>query len=249
MHELIDGAELRRRCPGDALARLVIPDAAPVVWDDGAWAGVHPWLPGWEREGISTGPDGDPTGVVAALLERAPSLPALGWVGTERGQTCALPRGWVAENPGEWDLMTTTVAPPSVRAFAFCELDDARDAAEIADFNARHNPASEGDPGSGANHLWLALRDDAGALVAVGAWQPLATGAPYLAGLVVADDRRGQGIGAALLGELTRRALADHDEVCLGVDAANTRAAALYRRLGWTTGRRFTTRTLRRADA
>lgn len=58
---------------------------------------------------------------------------------------------------------------------------------------------------------------------------------PWLWLVDVRPGRRGRGLGGALVAE-AHRLLADagHDAVELGVDAGNDRAAALYRRLGYT---------------
>lgn len=56
----------------------------------------------------------------------------------------------------------------------------------------------------------------------------------FLAGLTVAPDQRGRGLGAALTAGMTRALLARHDTVALGVYTDNVGAARLYRRLGFT---------------
>ncbi|MBQ1073899.1 GNAT family N-acetyltransferase [Micromonospora sp. C31] len=56
----------------------------------------------------------------------------------------------------------------------------------------------------------------------------------FLAGLTVAPDRRGRGLGAALTAAMTRALLSRHDTVALGVYSVNVAAIRLYRRLGFT---------------
>ena len=56
----------------------------------------------------------------------------------------------------------------------------------------------------------------------------------FLAGLTVAPEHRGRGLGAALTAGLTRALAARYDVVALGVYPANTGAIRLYRRLGYT---------------
>jgi ribosomal protein S18 acetylase RimI-like enzyme len=57
---------------------------------------------------------------------------------------------------------------------------------------------------------------------------------PWLWLVAVRPERRGQGVGGALLAEAHRRlAMTGHRAVELSVDDGNPRAAALYRRLGY----------------
>ncbi|SBT39856.1 GNAT family N-acetyltransferase [Micromonospora narathiwatensis] len=56
----------------------------------------------------------------------------------------------------------------------------------------------------------------------------------FLAGLTVATDRRGRGLGAALTAGMTRALFARYDHVALGVYTDNVGAIRLYRRLGYT---------------
>ncbi|MEV1112839.1 N-acetyltransferase [Micromonospora sp. NPDC049751] len=56
----------------------------------------------------------------------------------------------------------------------------------------------------------------------------------FLAGLTVAPDQRGRGLGAALTAGMTRALLARYDTVGLGVYPSNVGAVRLYRRLGFT---------------
>ncbi|WP_231925469.1 GNAT family N-acetyltransferase [Micromonospora purpureochromogenes] len=56
----------------------------------------------------------------------------------------------------------------------------------------------------------------------------------FLAGLTVAPDRRGRGLGAALTAGMARALAARYDHVALGVYTDNVGAIRLYRRLGFT---------------
>lgn len=59
-------------------------------------------------------------------------------------------------------------------------------------------------------------------------------GVPEVCSLLVVPERRGAGIGTALIAEAERRALAaGRDRLGIGVAATNRRAAALYARLGY----------------
>ncbi len=136
---------------------------------------------------------------------------------------------------GDWDWMWTTAAPgPVPGEERLVELDDTADAAELVEL-AAHSPRGEGEPGTGVSELWLGIRDDHGRLVAAGAMQRLPSGAPHLAGIVVATDLRGRGLGAAVTAGLTRAGLADSGVCTLGMYSDNEAARRTYVRLGYRT--------------
>ena len=56
----------------------------------------------------------------------------------------------------------------------------------------------------------------------------------FLAGLTVAPDQRGRGLGAGLTAGMSKALLARFDTVGLGVYPDNVGAVRLYRRLGFT---------------
>jgi L-amino acid N-acyltransferase YncA len=58
-------------------------------------------------------------------------------------------------------------------------------------------------------------------------------GIVYLEGVVTRADVRGRGVGARHLAGLCRRLLAHNEHLCLLVNAAERKTAALYRRLGF----------------
>jgi L-amino acid N-acyltransferase YncA len=64
-------------------------------------------------------------------------------------------------------------------------------------------------------------------------------GITYLEGVVTRADVRGRGVGTAHLAGLCRRLLAHNEHVCLFVNAADRKTAALYRRLGFRFHRRY----------
>jgi predicted GNAT family acetyltransferase len=61
----------------------------------------------------------------------------------------------------------------------------------------------------------------------------------YLEGVVTRADVRGRGVGTTHLASLCRRLLAHNEHVCLFVNAADRKTAALYRRLGFRFHRRY----------
>lgn len=137
---------------------------------------------------------------------------------------------------GEWDWMWTTTDPARVpHESDLVTLDDTAHAAELIELAAAHSPTGEGDPGTGATHLWLGLRDDAGRLVSAGALQFLDSGAPHLAGIVTDTALRGRGLGRAVTAGLTRWAVARHGVCTLGMYSDNPPARAVYLGLGYRT--------------
>jgi ribosomal protein S18 acetylase RimI-like enzyme len=83
---------------------------------------------------------------------------------------------------------------------------------------------------------WIGVTDDGGAPVGVATVKPSAShpGAGHVSYVVVAPDRQGQGIGAALMDAAAAEMRArGYDRGRLRVPVAGDRARALYERLGW----------------
>jgi ribosomal protein S18 acetylase RimI-like enzyme len=59
----------------------------------------------------------------------------------------------------------------------------------------------------------------------------------HLHALILKDDCRGRGVGTEVLQDLVARYRDTHEAIELGVHASNTRARALYERLGYETVR------------
>lgn len=133
----------------------------------------------------------------------------------------------------DWDFHWTTVAPPEQpdeqRVVRLTDAD--RPALEALVDEAF--PTSTSRPGDPRVRDWYGIR--AGdRLVACGADRSRGD-VGFLAGLTVAPDRRGRGLGAALTAGMTRALLSRHDTAGLGVYPDNVGAVRLYRRLGFTT--------------
>ncbi|MGI5521999.1 GNAT family N-acetyltransferase [Micromonospora sp. CA-259024] len=93
-------------------------------------------------------------------------------------------------------------------------------------------PSTTSRPGDPRVVAWYGIRAG-GRLVACGADRSQGD-IGFLAGLTVAPDQRGRGLGAALTAGMSRALLAHYDTVGLGVYTHNVGAARLYRRLGFT---------------
>lgn len=134
-------------------------------------------------------------------------------------------------DPADWDFRWTTTAPPPVAGEERVAPLGAEDEKAITDLIEEAFPTTSTRPGQPRINRWYGIWD-AGRLVACGADRSRG-GVGFLAGLTVAPDRRGQGLGAALTAAMTRRLLAAHGRVTLGVMADNHHAARLYERLGF----------------
>ncbi|MFF5181169.1 GNAT family N-acetyltransferase [Micromonospora sp. NPDC000316] len=132
----------------------------------------------------------------------------------------------------DWDFHWTCTPPP--------EQPDERRVVRLteADHPALEALIDEAFPGSTSRPSdqqvvnWYGIRAG-GRLVACGA-ERSRDDVGFLAGLTVAPDQRGRGLGAALTAGMTRALMARHDTVALGVYLDNVGAARLYRRLGFT---------------
>ncbi|MCW3817160.1 GNAT family N-acetyltransferase [Micromonospora sp. DR5-3] len=220
-----------------------------------AAAGHHPYARhalwrghearGWRRDGAvgwllppGQGPAAGALGAAGAALDACAGLVADGTLGA--GQWLHLPRTAAEELTGrltvarldEWDFLWTTNPPPrqpeEERVVRLTEADHPALAALIEE----SFPATTSRPGDPRVVGWYGIRDG-GRLVACGADRSRGD-IGFLAGLTVAPDRRGGGLGAALTAGMTRALFARYDHVALGVFTDNLGAIRLYRRLGYT---------------
>jgi ribosomal protein S18 acetylase RimI-like enzyme len=245
-------AELLELTGGDPYVRWGVPDplAGEVLAVPGAVA--------VERRGRRHGlvviptPGDDPARGVDRMLA---AIAGEGHVERLGLTSLSVPQEWAPllaarfelDGGGDWDWMWATTTPDRVPGEErLVELDDRADADELIEL-AAHSPRGEGEPGTGVSELWLGIRDDRGRLVAAGAMQRLPSGAPHLAGIVVATDLRGRGLGAAVTAGLTRAGLADSGVCTLGMYSDNDPARRVYLRLGYRTAWAWCSRRLVRA--
>ncbi|MFI7577080.1 GNAT family N-acetyltransferase [Micromonospora sp. NPDC049497] len=184
------------------------------------------------------GPAGGAVGAPEPAVEVVANLVAEGELGP--GQWLHLPQLDPASLAGrlsvaqhhEWDFLWTTAPPPhQPEEERVVRLTDADHPALTALIDSSF-PSTTSRPGDPRIVDWYGIRDG-DRLVACGADRSRGD-IGFLAGLTVAPDRRGRGLGAALTAGMTRALFARHDTVALGVYTDNVDAIRLYRRLGYT---------------
>ncbi|WP_139981149.1 GNAT family N-acetyltransferase [Nocardioides litoris] len=151
----------------------------------------------------------------------------------------ALPAAWRPATARDWHWMTTRAVPVLPDAPAVVEVGPVGDD-EVSAVLDVANPDSFARPGGGrVVEQWLGARVD-GDVAAVGALVRHPSGSGVLSGITTLPGHRGQGLGAAVTTELTRRALAVGPGLCtLGVWTDNPVAVRLYERLGYAVARTF----------
>ena len=173
------------------------------------------------------------------------------WVVGGGNRHLSVPRGLMpvaqerldlGDRGGEWDWMWTRTEPGEVLLEERVEGLHPSDRDEMVDFLEVHSPRTHGQPFARPAQHWVGVRDDDGALVALGCSEPCQSGTPTLAGIAVATDSRGKGWGAAVTAHLTRAAVRDTGACALGMFADNDVARRLYHRLGYRTGMTWTSR-------
>ncbi|MGC4807327.1 GNAT family N-acetyltransferase [Micromonospora sp. DT233] len=202
-------------------------------------------LRGWRRGGAvawllppGRGPAGAVLGEARPAVELVGALVAAGVIGP--GQRVHLPRldadalaGRLAVGRlGHWDFRWTSVAPPPQPGEERVVRLTGADHPALAALIEAAFPSTISRPGDPGVVDWYGIRDG-DRLVACGADRSRGD-VGSLAGLAVAPDRRGRGLGAALTAAMTRALLARYDHATLNVYTDNARAARLHQRLGFT---------------
>lgn len=228
---------------GDAFARL---DPAPELtgWAHNRAVALMRASAGRPASLFAWGPQ---VGALLDALHTAGIVSASGVAGVSvpQGDAAEVQARFAVTGGGDWEWMWTSRRVSPVAAPApFVDLDDTRDAREIAAFAAVENPRFEGFPGTGLSERWLGVRDEAGALVACGAVQRTPAGTAHLAGVLVADGQRGRGLGRAISGALTDAVVAEEGVCTLGVYSDNTVARTLYESLGYATDKAWASRSI-----
>ncbi|MEV6970405.1 GNAT family N-acetyltransferase [Hamadaea sp. NPDC051192] len=199
-----------------------------------AYQGENAWV--W----VSDGPWGALTvglGDGAAALDLLAELQAAGLAEGGRLHAPRVPREAVLERFaahqfGEWDQMWSTTPPPATKGEELVEWLPAEAAPDIDKLLDESLPDSSVRPGKVGVRDWYGIRED-DRLVAVAADRS-ANGVGLVAGIAVAPDQQGRGLGAAVTVATTRRLLSRYATVSLAVMSDNERAIRLYDRLGYT---------------
>jgi ribosomal protein S18 acetylase RimI-like enzyme len=186
------------------------------------------------EQGLDGGPDGDgPVGGLVGGLDRGVTVP-LGTLDL-LGPDPRVGRG----DDWEW-FWTTTALPehPDVEVLGPADHDDV--AALLAVASPRHSATVHDDV-----REWVGIRDHDGRLVACAAHTEHVPGVPHLASVATHPDVRGRGLGQAVTGTLTARALrAGAPVVTLGMYSDNAVARRMYARLGFRCDHRWSSRRL-----
>ncbi|MCO1598584.1 GNAT family N-acetyltransferase [Micromonospora sp. RHAY321] len=229
----------------------VLQDRAAIL----AAAGNHPYarhalwrgVParGYRRDGAvlwllppGQGPAGGAIGTAGPAIDVCVALVADGVLRPE--QWLHLPRHDPALAAGrlavarhdDWDFHWTSTPPPAQPGEQRVVRLTAADHPALEALIDEAFPTTTSRPGDPRVVDWYGIRAG-GRLVACGADRSRGD-IGFLAGLTVAPDQRGRGLGAALTAGMTRALLARHDTVGLGVYPDNVGAVRLYRRLGFT---------------
>ena len=200
------------------------------------------------RRGVAFAALGDASGV-STLLDALPGLAEA--VGASWPLGLSVPRHleplvherFEVDPGGDWDWFVTTSEPAAFAPEALeCPLDDLARRAELTAFLAEHSPTADTAPGEGES--WWGVDLD-GRLVATAAVGLLPTGAPSVSSVAVDGSVRGRGLGRAIVGAVTRRAVGDHGVCTLGMYAHNTVARSLYHSLGYTSEVSWASRSVR----
>ncbi|MFC7248064.1 GNAT family N-acetyltransferase [Catellatospora aurea] len=192
-----------------------------------AWTSLGPWGP----VAASLG-DAAPVAELFARLAADGALAAGTWLHLPRLTRAETAAALPADVHDDWDFLWTTAAPaPHPGEAAVVALDETEHVgiAAVLDDALPHSTSRPGDP---RIRCWYGIREGGRVVAVAGDRSP--NGVGFLAGIAVASTAQGRGHGAALTTALTRRLVAEFGISSLGVMSDNTRALALYRRLGYT---------------
>jgi GNAT superfamily N-acetyltransferase len=141
----------------------------------------------------------------------------------------------------DWEWLVTRTAPPpqpgeeSVGWLA-PDSDD-----ELRELLHAWSPRHDAEPGKRGVLRWAGIRAASGQLLCAAAHTEHRPGVPHLASIVTHGGHRGQGLGTAVTGWVTRTLLAEGTRwVTLGMYSDNDGARRLYRRLGYANDHHFT---------
>ena len=242
--------ELRSLAPDDPYVALQT-DPARI---SSAWAGADGSL-GWLVDSrrtpgrghvITVGPDAGAVDLLVGVLHELGD--AVGSASLPQGSARLLPATYRMEPANDWEWFATSAPPPPQDGEDRVHwlTDVAADpggapAREVVDLLRTHSGRHDAEPGQDHARRWCGVRDGTGRLVAVAAHTEFLAGVPFLASVATVPEVRGQGLGSAVTGWLTRQLLDEgNDWVTLGMYSDNAVARRIYQRLGFTCWHAFT---------
>jgi GNAT superfamily N-acetyltransferase len=242
--------ELRSLAPDDPYVQLQT-DAATVR---SAWAGpagALAWLVDSRRTPgrghvITIGPADAAVALLVALLGRLDDR--VGSASVPQGAARLLPARYSLDPANDWEWFATATPPPvqageeRVHWLPEVATDPGGDTArEVVDLLRAHSGRHDAEPGQEHARRWCGVRDGTGRLVAVAAHTELRAGVPFLASVATLPEVRGQGLGSAVTGWITRQLLDEGNTwVTLGTYSDNDVARRIYQRLGFIRWHAFT---------
>ena len=141
---------------------------------------------------------------------------------------------WQIETGADWDLMACVTPPPLQPGESNVRTDLTE--AEVQGFLDRVNPHHSVRADDPTVELWAGVRDDQGAVLAVGALTRRRTGTGYLGSIATDPAARGTGYGSAVTAFLTRQVFVAGGSACtLAHYHPNDIARRVYLRLGYRT--------------
>jgi GNAT superfamily N-acetyltransferase len=233
--EIGDHEELVALCSRDTVCLWAAQglDGRSRAWrsaDGNAVAVAGPGLSARDRLAVRGSPDAAVALVREVLAEIGPTYRPLGDRALIGALVEAIPQLVSAGTFGWMDCSRSTAVPPAP-ATAQWLPDDALP--EVAALLQASFPASHAKPGVFGVHRWAGVRDDtAGRLLATGtlAWSAPSVG--LLAGIAVAPQARGRGLGHNICAFLFAEAMRRHKAAALMVEEWNHPARRIYQELG-----------------
>ena len=234
VHEIWDDAELAALCDGDPICVWA---AQGFTGTSRAWTGADrravavaaPALSARDRLVLHGDPDSAARLVEAVLSEVGPAFRPLGDRALVEQVAQQVPALTYVGSFGWMDGTAADIGPAPASTAAWLPRTAEP---EVAALLQRHYPGSYAKPGIPGVRRWAGIRDDTGALVAVGAdaWSAPTVG--LVGGIAVRPAARGRGTGRRLVGFLLAEAVRGYGRAALMVDDDNDPALRLYKSLG-----------------
>jgi len=178
--------------------------------------------------------------LVDVLAQTEGTEMVVGSASLPRTAPALLPEHLAMERVNDWEWFATSSLPPVQPHEDRVQWLAEADSEDITALLRAHSGRHDAEPGQEHARGWCGVRDDGGRLVAVGAHTEIWAGVPFLASVATVSEVRGQGLGSAVTGWITRQLLANgYDRVTLGMYSDNDVARRIYQRLGYTCWHEF----------